>query len=78
MSSTTTSQSPYQYSSPVCFKGYVVAHFFSSLGCCNWCDRARSSMEESVAALANRQESVVVLTNRCGDKTVMLVLSFVP
>ena len=74
----TTSRSPYQYSSPICFRGYVVAHFFNKLGCCNWCDLVQSSMEESVAALVNKQESVVVLTNRCGGKTVTLVLSFAP
>ena len=35
-------------------------------------------MEESVAALENRQESVVLWTNRWGGKTVMLVLLFDP
>ena len=29
VSSMTTSRSPYQYSSPICFKGNVVAHFAS-------------------------------------------------
>ena len=35
-------------------------------------------MEESVAALVNQQESVVVWMNKCGGKTVTLALSFVP
>ena len=74
----TTKRLPYQYSSPVCVKGYVIAHFHSRSGCCNWCDRTLSSMEESVAALVNQQESVVVWMNKCGGKTVTLALSFVP
>ena len=78
VSSMTTNQSPYQYKSPVCFKGYVTAHFFSRSSCRNWCKRTHLSMEESVAARENKQESVVVWTNKCGGRTVTLVLSFVP
>ena len=74
----TTSWSPYQYSSPVCVKGYVITHFRSRSGCGNWCDCTCLSMEESVAALEKKQESVIVWMNKCGGKTVTLVLSFVP
>ena len=74
----TTSRSPYQCSSPICFRGYVVAHFFSRSCCCNWCKRARSSMKESVVARENKQERVVVWTNKRGGRMVTLVLSFVP
>ena len=74
----TTSRSPYQYSSPVCVKGYIVTHICSRSDCCSWCACTHSSMEESVAALKNKQESVVVWTNKCGGKTVTLVLSLVP
>ena len=74
----TTKRSLYQYRSPVCFKGYVAAHFFSRLGCRNWCECTHLSMEESVVACENKQESVVVWMNRCGGRTVTLLLSFVP
>ena len=74
----TTSQLPYQWSSPVCFKGYVVAHFFKRSDCCNWCAQTLSSIEDKVVALEKRQESVIVWTNKGGRRTVTLVLSLVP
>ena len=50
MSSTTTSLSLYQYRPLIFLREYVVVHRFNKSGSCNWQARARSSMDEKVAA----------------------------